>query len=427
MELEKFAQEYYIDFVPNQNGFGHMSDWLALDEYKKLAECEDGFDIWGSHRAPSTLDPTNEESVNLVKKMYSDMLPYTSSRYFNMNFDEPYELGHGKSFKKAQTSSIEDVYIDYFTILADDVRKYNKIPMLWGDVLVKHPEKITKLPKDVIFIDWGYNKDYPFEKHAKMLFENNVNYILAPGTSSWSTITSRMLDMSLTIIHSAKAAKKYNGLGILVTDWGDIGHLQYLPVSYLGFIFGGLLAWGSCELDDAIGYLKKMLKDDALCEAILELAQYHLLEGDYRDYGSRLFSAILWAEHARNQLNPIEFYQTRIFSNLVEEKNCQLLEISFNKAQFLLEKANCSLETSELKNSLKLLKVLLSINRKFTNIKNNIPTSFDNEIKILQEYLIEHKYLWYIRNNPNGYEKSANRIQWLIEILTQMTRKENVC
>lgn len=241
------------------------------------------------------------------------------------------------------------MYIDYFTILADDVRKYNKIPMLWGDVLVKHPEKITKLPKDVIFIDWGYNKDYPFEKHAKMLFENNVNYILAPGTSSWSTITSRMLDMSLTIIHSAKAAKKYNGLGILVTDWGDIGHLQYLPVSYLGFIFGGLLAWGSCELDDAIGYLKKMLKDDALCEAILELAQYHLLEGDYRDYGSRLFSAILWAEHARNQLNPIEFYQTRIFSNLVEEKNCQLLEISFNKAQFLLEKANCSLETSELK------------------------------------------------------------------------------
>ena len=427
LELEKFAQEYYIDFVPNQNGFGHMSDWLAQDEYKKLAECEDGFDIWGSHRAPSTLDPTNEESVNLVKKMYSDMLPYTSSRYFNMNFDEPYELGHGKSFKKTQTSSIEDVYIDYFTILADDVRKYNKIPMLWGDVLVKHPEKITKLPKDVIFIDWGYNKDYPFEKHAKMLFENNVNYILAPGTSSWSTITSRMLDMSLTIIHSAKAAKKYNGLGILVTDWGDIGHLQYLPVSYLGFIFGGLLAWGSCELDDAIGYLKKMLKDDALCEAILELAQYHLLEGDYRDYGSRLFSAILWAEHARNQLNPIEFYQTRIFSNLVEEKNCQLLEISFNKAQFLLEKANCSLETSELKNSLKLLKVLLSINRKFTNIKNNIPTSFDNEIKILQEYLIEHKYLWYIRNNPNGYEKSTNRIQWLIEILTQMTRKENVC
>ncbi len=427
LELEKFAQDYYIDFVPNQNGFGHMSDWLAIDEYKGLAECENGFDIWGSHRAPSTLDPTNEESVNLVKKMYRDMLPYTSSRYFNMNFDEPYELGHGKSWKKVQETSIEEVYIEYFNILADDVRKYNKIPMLWGDVLVKHPEKISKLPKDVIFIDWGYNKDYPFEKHAKILFENDVKYILAPGTSSWSTITSRMLDMSLTIINSTKAAKKYNGLGILVTDWGDIGHLQYLPVSYLGFILGGLLSWGSCELDDAILYLKKMLKDDALCETIIELAKYHLLEGNYRDYGSRLFSAILWAEHARNQLNPIEFFKTRIFSNLIEEKNCQLLEISFNKAQLLLQIANSSLETNELKNSLKLLKVLLSINKKFTNIKEGILINFDDEIKVLQEYLIEHKHLWYIRNNPNGYEKSANRIKWLIEILTQMTRKENIC
>ena len=40
-----------------------------------------------------------------------------------------------------------------------------------------------------------------------------------------------------------------------------------------------------------------------------------------------------------------------------------------------------------------------------------------------------------VENNQNipegwlyiGDEKSANRIQWLIEILTQMTRKENVC
>ena len=38
LELEKFAQDYYIDFVPNQNGFGHMSDWLAIDEYKGLAD-----------------------------------------------------------------------------------------------------------------------------------------------------------------------------------------------------------------------------------------------------------------------------------------------------------------------------------------------------------------------------------------------------
>lgn len=428
-ELEKFAKKYYIDLVPNQNGFGHMSDWLATDEYRHLAECEDGFEIWGSYRAPSTLDPTNEASAELVKKMYHDMLPYSSSRYFNMNFDEPYELGHGKSKKETNKSSVEDVYIDYFNKLADEVRKYQKIPMLWGDVLVKHPEKIAKLPKDVIFIDWGYTKDYPFFQHAKMLQEKKVKYLLAPGTSTWSTITSRMLDMSITIKNSALAAKHYDALGILVTDWGDMGHLQYLPSSYLGFIYGGLISWQICELYEAIIYLKKMLKDDALVEAILELSKYHMLEGEYRDYGSRLFSAISWAEHANYQQEKndiIEFYKTKIFSNLIAKENYELLDISFKKVAMLLDIAKDSLDTQEMKNSLRLLQILLVINKKFTMIKNGKIVNFKDEINVLEDYLIEHKKLWCIRNNENGYVKSANRIKWLIKVLMLMTGKENV-
>ena len=80
LEVEKYAIEKYIDFVPNQNGFGHMSDWLALDKFKELAECPDGFEIWGSKRPPSTLDPTNPKSFELVKQMYEEMIPFTKSK-----------------------------------------------------------------------------------------------------------------------------------------------------------------------------------------------------------------------------------------------------------------------------------------------------------------------------------------------------------
>ena len=85
--------------------------------------------------------------------------------------------------------------------------------------------------------------------------------MLAPGTSSWATITSRILDMEHTILNSAKAAKKYNSLGALITDWGDMGHLQYLPVSYLGFILGGINSWTDATLYDAIEYLKNNIND----------------------------------------------------------------------------------------------------------------------------------------------------------------------
>ena len=426
LALEKYAKEYYIDFVPNQNGFGHMSDWLALDEYQMLAECPDGFTIWGAHRMPSTLNPLDERSTMLVKKMYRDMIPHTSSKYFNMNFDEPYELGSGKSQEATLQSSVEDVYIDYFNKLYEDVKSYNKIPMLWGDVLVKHPEKIDKLPSDVIFIDWGYDKEYPFFEHAKMLASKKVKYMLAPGTSSWATITGRILDMQTTIENSTQAAKQYQALGVLVTDWGDVGHLQYLPISYLGFIYGGLLSWSKATFNDAITYLKKILNDDALCEAILELGKYHLLEGPYRGYGSRLFSAITYAEHARRQQNKLAYYQEKVCDNLIDEKHHQLLQISFAKAEALLKIANDSLETRELKNSLLLLKTLESLNQKFSLIREKKRIDFKNEIIKLKKYAKMHKKLWNARNNPHGYAQSVNRIIWLIEILEQLMGKENL-
>lgn len=426
LECEQFAKKYYIDFVPNQNGFGHMADWLKLDEFKHLAECEEGFYMWGSNRAPSTLDPTSNDSINLVKQMYKDMIPYTSSKYFNMNFDEPYELGFGKSKNEVGKTSVADVYIDYFNKLAEYVKSFGKTPMLWGDVLIKHSDKIDKLPKDVIFIDWGYNKDYLFEKHAKILNEKDVKYLLAPGTSSWSTITSRLLDMKTTITNSALAAKKYNGLGIMICDWGDIGHLQYLPISYLAFIYGGLIAWQQIDFYTAILYFKEMMGDDALCEAMIELAKYHMLEGEYRDYGSRLFSPILWAEHSQREKNPIEFFKSRVYSNLITKENYELLKISFTKAKSLLAIAKNTIETAEVKNSLLLLEVLNEINQKLQMQKNGLTISFENEIITLKAYLIEHKRLWNERNNPNGYKFSAQRIEWLLKNLMELDGKENL-
>lgn len=426
LELEKYANEHYMDFVPNQNGFGHMQDWLQLDEYKHLAECPEGFEIWGCKRPPSTLDPTSNESIELVKKMYDEMLPYTKSKYFNMNFDEPYELGHGKSKEICSKTSIEDVYIDYFNVLSSHVRKYNKIPMIWGDVLIKHPDKVDKLPRDMIFIDWGYHKGYEFHTHAKMLQEQNISYLLAPGTSTWSTITSRHIDMKTTIENSASAAKQYNGLGILITDWGDMGHLQYLPVSLIGFIYGGLLAWSNGTFDDAVEYLEQYLNDPNLTKAIINLSKYHELEGEYRDYGSRLFSSIMWSIHAKRQVNQKDFFLSKMKYNLLENENIELIKELFKKEKNNIELAHDCLVQKEMKNSLFLLETLLEINESLKNYLNNYIVNFDKVINKLNHYLDVHKQLWLARNIEEGYAFSSIHIESLIDMLMQLNGKEKV-
>lgn len=426
LEVEKYAIEKYIDFVPNQNGFGHMSDWLALDKFKELAECPDGFEIWGSKRPPSTLDPTNPKSFELVKQMYEEMIPFTKSKYFNMNFDEPYELGHGKSKQECLKTSTEDVYIEYLEKLANVVRKYNKTPMIWGDVLVKHPDKISKLSKDIVFIDWGYNKAYDFVNHAKMLEELKVKYLLAPGTSTWSSITGRFIDMKETIENSTYASKKYHGLGILLTDWGDMGHLQYLPSSYLGFIYGAMLSWSSGTIEDAEKYLAIILNDETLAKVIVELSHYHELEGEYRDYGTRLFASIMWAEHGRRQDDKVNFFLNRMKSNIISYEAVQNLHKLFTQEKNKLQNAKECLEKDEIKNAILLLETLLDINERLHSYLDNCVVNFDEPIKNLEKYLENHKKLWLARNIKEGYAFSANRINWLIEMLMCLDRKEKI-
>ncbi len=111
--MEEYANSKYIDLVPNENGFGHMGKWLSYDEFKPLVECPEGIFLWGRNREPSTLDPFNEKSIELVKDLYDEMIPLSNSKYFNMNFDEPFELGKGKSKDEVLKKGLGNVYIDY--------------------------------------------------------------------------------------------------------------------------------------------------------------------------------------------------------------------------------------------------------------------------------------------------------------------------
>ena len=421
LELQTYCIDNFIDLVPNQNGFGHMADWLALDEYIDLAECPDGFFIWGAHRPPSTLDPTNPNSVLLVKKMYDDMLPHFKSKYFNMNFDEPFEVGHGKSKQLVEEVGEAKVFIDFFKKLSDYViDKYEKTPMLWGDVLIKHPEAIKDLPKDAVFIDWGYNHKYDFESHAKMLSETNMSFVLAPGTVTWGNILGNYLDMEGSIAHAALACKKYKAKGLIVTDWGDIGHLQYLPVSYPGFSYAAIKSWSDGDEDDIIEGVNLFLDDKELSKIIVNLMKFIPLEGPYRDYGCRLFYTILWAEHASRYENPLEFFLEKMKNNLIPEENVTKLREFFDEALFILESNENVLEVNELKNSIFLLQTLLDINVKLTIIYNNQnedEIDFKNEISLLEIYSNTHLKLWNARNIHAGYKMSNQRILWLMQLL----------
>lgn len=115
--------------------------------------------------------------------------------------------------------------------------------MMWGDEVLADPANAARLPHDVTLLDWIYEGDARFEEHARQMQQAGLRFCLCPGTSSWGALTGRNDNMLANIADAAANAVKYGGAGIITTDWGDLGHWQYLSASYPAFACAALFAW----------------------------------------------------------------------------------------------------------------------------------------------------------------------------------------
>jgi hypothetical protein len=64
------------------------------------------------------------------------------------------------------------------------------------------------------------------------------------------SVTGRAIDMLENVRNAARAGEKHGATGFLVTDWGDFGHHQYLPVSEPGLAAAAAFSWCASAHDD---------------------------------------------------------------------------------------------------------------------------------------------------------------------------------
>ncbi len=245
-ELDRYASERFIELVPNQNSFGHMARWLTHAEYRGLAECPDGFEhAWNPTREPYGLCATDAKSLAFLDGLYAELLPNFSSSQLNVGLDETIDLGLGRSAAACRERGCERVYLEFLQRIHKLVSGRGRRMQFWGDIINKRPELIPELPSDAIALEWGYEADHPFLEHGARFRASNLAFYVCPGTSSWNSIAGRSENAVLNICRAVSAGRAHGAVGVLVTDWGDNGHLQPLPVSYLGFAAGALVSWNA--------------------------------------------------------------------------------------------------------------------------------------------------------------------------------------
>jgi hexosaminidase len=247
LRLDAYCRERFVELVPNQNSFGHMHHWLELPRYNHLAECPDGFELTmhGQTRQmpPFSLNPTDSRSVELMAELFSELLPHFSSRKFNVGCDETWDVGRCRSAGAAEEKGTGRVYLDYLLQIYELVKQHGHTMHFWGDIIIQHPDLVPELPRDAVVLEWGYEADHPFDEHGAEFARSGIPFFVCPGTSSWNTIAGRTSNCLNNIRNATENGLRHGASGLLNTDWGDNNHMQYLPVSYLGFAAGAAMPW----------------------------------------------------------------------------------------------------------------------------------------------------------------------------------------
>ncbi|MEM6794353.1 MAG: family 20 glycosylhydrolase [Acidobacteriota bacterium] len=301
--LEAYARRHHVELVPNQNSFGHFHRWLIHEPYRRLAECPEGVEHpFSPHPEPFSLCPLDLDSLRLLQDLYAQLLPNFRSAYFNAGLDETLDLGRCRSKAACEERGRDRVYFDFLLRTRALAAEQRKRTMFWADILLEYPQWISKLPRDVVPMIWGYEADHDFSPAVAPLAESELDFYVCPGTASWNSFTGRPRAALANLARAARQAGRAQGF--LITDWGDHGHLQPPSVSWPAYVAGAAFAWSRAlaerpeELPLAALLDRHVLRDPSgqAGRALCRLGRAQDLTGARSLNGAPLFFALMFAE-----------------------------------------------------------------------------------------------------------------------------------
>ena len=239
LDLQDFCKSHHVRLVGSLASFSHLEKILALPKYRHLAEMP-GF---RGFPGGTTLCPIDPGSIKLISELYSEFVPLFEAEDFNVCCDEPWELGKGRSKKAAEHIGTGKVYLEFILKIYRLCRKYKKRMNLWADIVLKYPQLLKDLPKDIVLLNWEYEQDGKNIYKTKDIAKSKIPFMVCPGTSGWLTHGSRLPNSMDNVTNFAAQGRKFGAEGLLNTDWGDNGHRNFLGASLHSFAHGAAHSW----------------------------------------------------------------------------------------------------------------------------------------------------------------------------------------
>lgn len=272
--LVEYAKRYYVTILPEQQAFGHLHHVLKYEIYSDLAETPHGH----------VLAPVNEKSYDLIKSLYSELVPLFPGPLFHIGCDETFELGRGQTKARADEIGLGRVYLEHLRRVADIMKPHNKRLLFWHDIALRYPQLLDILPKDMIPVAWKYDPAPSYEEQVKPFKEAGFDFFVSPGANNWYHIYPDLEAAFVNTRNFVRDGQKFGALGMLNTTWDDSGEMLF-GMNWPAVVFGAAASWqpGEASIDafkEKYDWAFYRNDDHTFQEAIDNLTRAHtLLQG----------------------------------------------------------------------------------------------------------------------------------------------------
>jgi hypothetical protein len=347
-----------------------------------------------------------------VRSILDELLPHFSSSQVNVGCDETVDLGNGRSKELVDEKGRGRVYLDFLLKIYHAVKARGLTMQFWGDIIVKHPDLVAELPRDLIALEWGYDENHPFDEHGAIFSSSGVPFYVCPGTSTWLTLAGRTDNAMRNLLSAGRNGLKHGAVGYLNTDWGDRGHWQPFPVSFLGFGYGAAICWAvetNADLDIA-GILSRDIFLDTsgiMGQLVYDLGNTYQIPG-VPSPNSNILVRVLQSspEEMPEQLDFLEKWagsKIDLQPSKIEETAAAIEEIMSRLPETAMQRPDSEL-----------------IKREFTWAADMLRHGCHRAIWMLtgdgdtealaqdaDRLIVEYKKIWHLRSRPGGFADSV--------------------
>jgi len=234
-----YGRERHIDVVPCLELYGHLHDLFRVEKYSDLSDVPHGTEF----------DPRNPKVTALLDDWANQYAQLFQSPFVHIGFDETFQIEIAAKASGGAAGPAK-LFLEQLQHARDLFQQRGKTVMAWGDIMVKYPEVVEKLPPGLMAVAWEYHPgpEEHYQHWLGPLAAHHVPHLIATGVMSWNSVTPDFLLSFDNIDTFLAAGRKSGALGLINTIWTDDAQML-MRMTSPGMAYGAAAAWQTGPMD----------------------------------------------------------------------------------------------------------------------------------------------------------------------------------